>query len=88
MINLFDPSGHSPKTMAVNLVVGAAGSTYAAAGLPWDTWVAIATLVYLGLSTVAVAPKAWATAKVVWAKFVVVWKALHSKDADDETSQP
>lgn len=87
MINLFDPSGHSPRTIAVNFAVGAASSTYVAAGLPMDVWVAIATIIYLALSTVAVAPKAWSTVKTVWAKVVTVWNALHSKDSDDETSQ-
>ena len=67
-MNLFDPTGHSPKTVAVNLLVGATGSVYTAAKLPLDTLVGIATIVYLVISTVGAIPKAVASIKAAVAR--------------------
>jgi hypothetical protein len=43
--------------------VGVAGTSYTLLGFPLSDWVAIATLIYLVMSAIAVAPRTWATIK-------------------------
>lgn len=43
--------------------VSVAGASYTLLGLPLSDWVAIATLIYLVMSAIAVAPRTWATIK-------------------------
>lgn len=86
-MNLFDPSGHSPRTIAVNAVIGGASSAYVAGGLPLDFYIGVATVIYLVASTIAVAPKTWASLRDFLIKLGGLIQAVKNKGKDDETSQ-